>query len=168
MRTNWIAAVIPRLSARRLVWINGGLGLLVLVANGAAAILMSRGPEVASAAIAEATLWALTGAVLIAGSLYALRAPSTLQRIVQFQTVAVVLLVAALMIWGVALATSPSGSVRVSWSLGFLTAVGFYAAICIASVVRESWLGQGQAKFLWMIPIACAVVDFLVFGKLMQ
>ncbi len=168
MRTKWIAAVIPRLSTRRLVWINGGLGLLVLVANGAAAILLSRGPEVAASAVTEATLWALTGAVLIAGSLYALMAPSTLQRIAQFQTVTVVLLVAALMTWGVVLATSSSGPIRISWSLGFLTAVGFYAAICIASVVRESWLRQGQANFLWMIPITCAVVDFLVFGKLMQ
>jgi hypothetical protein len=168
VRTKWNAIVIPRLSPPQLVWINGGLGLLALVANGSAAVLLSRGTNTESAGILEAALWALVGGALIAGSIYALIVPSVRTRVVQFQTIAVLVLAAALATWGLVLAASPGEHRNVSWSLGFLTALGFYAAVCVASMISQSWLVRGHAKILWMIPVTCAVVDLLVFGRLMR
>lgn len=159
---------------RRLLKANLVIAALVLLANGSAMFLglSGKAPEVIGSLPVIALILSVSAAV-IATAIVALARPQFCQRALRFHSASLAAGATALALWGISLTTriaegaAPS-ALRVTWSVGWLTAFASYSAYLITQTyfadAREESIVLKFA-YLW-VGVLAFVVDIFVFSRL--
>lgn len=158
---------------RRLLKVNTAVAVFVLLANGSALFigLSGKAPDVLANLLEISLILSVATAVVVTTAL-ALAKPEYCQKALAFQAVAISVGAVAMMLWGLSLAMQPTevlgSSMKVSWSVGWLTALTSYSAYLVShtflahannnsSVVKYAYIWVGAIAFF---------VDVFVFVRL--
>lgn len=163
---------------RRLLKINIAVATFVLLANGSALFLglSQQTPEVLTSLL-EISLILIVSIAIIVTALIALSKPEYRYKALVFQSGAISVGVAALMIWGFSLA-NPSAeglgasSMKVGWSVGWLTALASYSAYLVSHTFMVRIEGSSMIvryayryAYIWVGVIAFAI-DVFIFLRI--
>lgn len=154
----------PRVSDDSLVYINLGIGLLTVLANGAAlAITLTGQAEQLVGKELEIALWLALGTVLVGASVFGLVQRRAKVTILKFQSLAVAILATMLALWGITLLFGKLPESKTIWTFGYLTLVALYSVYLIARFFQEPRFNalRSYAKMLFL-PL-CILVDTATF-----
>ena len=154
------------MTSRGFLQINLALGAFVAATNGAAAMMMlGELSQWSLAQVAEAALWALTGAALLLLGLLGLSGRASIPYALTLQTAALTGLLCLLAVWGlgVLLRTSHEGT-SISWMVGILSALSIYN-LHLARHVLPADKFRSIRKFAIALCGVAIFVDVSVFAK---
>lgn len=149
-----------------LVVVNMTIGGITALANGAAAaVMIGQQPSWDGRQVGEAVLLAAVGLALLAPGILALAGKISGERVLQWQSLVLGVLVAALGVWGVLLLVNPvEMGGRTTWMIGILSGLAIY----VFFLVRRSVDGQRfrivQPAMLSFCALAVGV-DVAVFAR---
>lgn len=157
---------------RRLLKINIAVAAFVLLANGSALLmgLSGNAPEVLEN-LSEVSLILAVAAAIAVTAVIAFIKPEYCQKALAFQAISISTGAVAMLLWGLSLAMhapEAASSMKVSWSVGWLTALASYSAY----FVSHTFLAQANNSsliikyaYIWVGGIALAV-DVFIFARL--
>lgn len=143
------------------LYANAIIGLLVVIANGAAVALVfaGRGGAV-SDRVPEMVAWCIGGLLLLAAGAYAYFRPSHVLPVLRFQMFVVLALVIAVAGRAIiALSRASAVDARLVWGVGFFTLLVIYAVALVSRVLdsdRYLWL---RRALLWIGVPAAVLLD---------
>lgn len=149
-----------RISDDSLVYVNLGIGLLTVLANGAAlAITLTGKAEQLVGKELEIVLWLALGIVLVGASVFGVVQRRAKVTILKFQSLAIATLATMLALWGVTLLFGKLPESRTIWTFGYLTLVALYGVYLIARFFQGPRFNalRFYAKMLFL-PL-CILVD---------
>jgi hypothetical protein len=159
---------------QRLLKVNMAVATFVFLANSSALLvgLSGKAPEVLSNLFEIVLIITVAAAVLITGVL-ALSKPAYCTKILYFQVIAITSGTIAMLLWGLSLAVNPTealspSSMKVSWSVGWLTALTSYSAYLISQTYLVDAYNRTivvKYAYIWVGAIAF-IVDMFIFLRL--
>ena len=155
---------------KRLLQVNLAVAIFALLANGSALLLglLGKAPDVL-ANLLELTLILTVAAAVVVTAMLALAKPEYRQKTLAFHAIALAVGAAALLIWGLSLIWgSPTSTLKVTWSVGWLTAFASYSAYLVSQTILTYARNRSivvKYAYLWVGAIAFAV-DVFVFLRL--
>lgn len=159
---------------RRLLKINIAVATFVLLANGSALFLglSQQTPEVLTSLL-EISLILIVSVAIIVTALIALSKPEYRYKALVFQSGAISVGVGAILIWGLSLVMSSAeglgdSSMKVGWSVGWLTALASYSAYLLSHTLLVRVGGSSMIiryAYIWVGVIAFAI-DVFIFLRI--
>jgi hypothetical protein len=144
---------------RRMLAVNTAIGSLFFVANGAAALAMMNGHgNWSTAQVVEAWAFALVGLNILIAGVSMLMGAVSMEVAVRWQSLALSLLLVALLLWGMALAAQgPGEQSRVAWMAGVLSALALYTRHSLIHTLEPGRIRRIRPALAAACAIAVAV-----------